>query len=75
MGDGIAIRCYGDLVDRVYGGANDLIKDFSYWAEIPVINMEEDKYHNKRNITRIRYWTIGKRGLFFSMDSSWRNRV
>ena len=54
MGDGIAIQCYGDLVDRVYGGANDLIKDFSYWAEIPVINMEEDKYHSKRNIIRIR---------------------
>jgi ornithine carbamoyltransferase len=45
MGNGIAIRCYGDPVDWVYGGANDLIRNFAYWADIPVLNMECDKYH------------------------------
>ena len=45
MGDAIAIRCYGDPVDWVYGGANDVIRNFAYWADIPVLNMEDDKYH------------------------------
>ena len=45
MGDGIAIRCYGDPVDWAYGGANELMQNFAYWAEIPVLNMEDDKYH------------------------------
>jgi len=35
MGHAIAIRCYGDPVDWVYGGANDLIRNFAYWADIP----------------------------------------
>ncbi|MGC8788019.1 MAG: ornithine carbamoyltransferase [Anaerolineae bacterium] len=45
MGHGIAIRCYGDPVDWVYGGANEMIRNFAYWADIPVLNMEDDKYH------------------------------
>jgi len=45
MGDGIAIRCYGDPVDWVYGGAHDLQRAFARWSDIPVINMECDKYH------------------------------
>ena len=45
MGHGIAIRCYGDPVDWVYGAANEMIRNFAYWADIPVLNMEDDKYH------------------------------
>ncbi|MGQ9457833.1 MAG: N-acetylornithine carbamoyltransferase [Anaerolineae bacterium] len=45
MGDAIAIRCYGDPVDWVYGGAHELLRNFAYWADIPVLNMEDDKYH------------------------------
>jgi len=45
MGNAIAIRCYGDPVDWVYGGANELIRNFAYWADIPLLNMEDDKYH------------------------------
>ena len=45
MGNAIAIRCYGDPVDWVYGGANELVRNFAYWADIPVLNMEDDKYH------------------------------
>jgi len=45
MGNAIAIRCYGDPVDWEYGGAHEMIKNFAYWANIPVINMECDKYH------------------------------
>jgi len=45
MGNAISIRCYGDPVDWVYGGAHELIRNFAYWADIPVLNMECDKYH------------------------------
>ncbi len=45
MGDGIAIRCYGDPVDWEYGAANEILREFAHWAEIPVINMEDDIYH------------------------------
>jgi len=45
MGHAIAIRCYGDPVDWVYGGANELLRNFAYWADIPLLNMEDDKYH------------------------------
>ena len=45
MGEAISIRCYGDPVDWVYGGANDLICEFARWADIPLLNMDDDKYH------------------------------
>ncbi len=45
MGDAIAIRCYGDPVDWEYGGAHNLLKEFARWADIPVLNMEDDIYH------------------------------
>ncbi|TFG14513.1 ornithine carbamoyltransferase, partial [Candidatus Thorarchaeota archaeon] len=45
MGQGIAIRCYGDPVGWIYGKANEIINNFAYWADCPVINMEDDKYH------------------------------
>src|SRR5512137_1111050 len=45
MGHAIAIRCYGDPVDWTYGGAHEMIRNFAYWADIPVLNMECDKYH------------------------------
>ena len=45
MGHAIAIRCYGDPVDWTYGGAHEMMQNFAYWADIPVINMECDKYH------------------------------
>lgn len=45
MGHAIAIRCYGDPVDWKYGGANEMIREFAHWADIPVLNMECDMYH------------------------------
>jgi N-acetylornithine carbamoyltransferase len=45
MGEAIAIRCYGDPVDWEYGAANELLRNFAYWADIPILNMEDDKYH------------------------------
>jgi len=45
MGDGIAIRCYGDPVDWEYGGAHAMLREFARWSGIPVVNMEDDVYH------------------------------
>jgi N-acetylornithine carbamoyltransferase len=45
MGEGIAIRCYGDPVDWVYGDAHEMMQEFARWSKIPIINMECDKYH------------------------------
>jgi N-acetylornithine carbamoyltransferase len=45
MGDAIAIRCYGDPVHWRYGGAHDMLCEFARWADIPVLNMEDDIYH------------------------------
>jgi ornithine carbamoyltransferase len=45
MGDAIAIRCYGDPVNWEYGGAHKMLREFARWADIPVLNMEDDIYH------------------------------
>jgi N-acetylornithine carbamoyltransferase len=45
MGEAIAIRCYGEPVDWIYGEADRMIREFARWADIPVINMEDDVYH------------------------------
>jgi N-acetylornithine carbamoyltransferase len=45
MGDAIAIRCYGDPVDWEYGGAHAMLREFARWADVPVLNMEDDMYH------------------------------
>jgi N-acetylornithine carbamoyltransferase len=45
MGDAIAIRCYGDPVEWEYGGAHAILREFARWAEIPILNMEDDIYH------------------------------
>lgn len=45
VGDAIAIRMYGPPTGWVYGKANRIMKEFAKWAEIPIINMECDKFH------------------------------
>jgi ornithine carbamoyltransferase len=45
MGNAIAIRCYGDPVNWEYGGAHKMLEEFARWADIPVLNMEDDVYH------------------------------
>lgn len=45
MGEAIAIRCFGDAVDWEYGAGHALLEEFARWSSIPVLNMEDDKYH------------------------------
>ncbi len=45
MGDGIAIRLFGDPIGWVYGDGNAYLREFARWSSVPVINMEDDMYH------------------------------
>ncbi|MCK4221347.1 MAG: ornithine carbamoyltransferase [Dehalococcoidia bacterium] len=45
VGDAIAIRMYGPPAYWIYGFANATLKEFAEHAQIPIINMEDDKYH------------------------------
>ncbi len=45
MGDCIAIRILGDKVNWEYDKSLKIINEFAKWAEVPVINMEDNKYH------------------------------
>ena len=45
MGDCIAIRILGDVVGWEYDKGLRIIKEFAKWADIPVINMEDNIYH------------------------------
>ena len=44
-GDAIAIRMYGKPAHWIYGFAHETMKEFAHYADIPIINMECDKYH------------------------------
>jgi len=44
-GDAIAIRIYGDAVKWIIGRGHRVIQEFARWADVPVINMEDDLYH------------------------------
>jgi N-acetylornithine carbamoyltransferase len=45
MGDAIAIRIYGKPTGWEYGKGHRIIREFAEWSKVPVINMEDDKYH------------------------------
>ncbi|MFB0515471.1 MAG: ornithine carbamoyltransferase [Candidatus Neomarinimicrobiota bacterium] len=45
FGHGIAIRMYGPPTGWKYGKAHEYMQEFARWADIPIINMECDKYH------------------------------
>lgn len=44
-GDSIAIRIYGDAAKWTIGRGHKIVKEFAKWADVPVLNMEDDLYH------------------------------
>lgn len=71
MGDAIAIRCYGDPVDWEYGGAHAMLREFARWADIPVLNMEDDIYHpfqGLADILTVKEKFGGFKGVNFTMS-------
>jgi hypothetical protein len=45
MGDAIAIRILGGAVDWEYEKSLRIIDEFAAYSKVPVINMEDNKYH------------------------------
>jgi len=45
MGDALAIRILGDVVGWEYEKSFKIINEFAKWSSVPVINMEDNKYH------------------------------
>ncbi len=45
MGDALAIRILGDVVNWEYDKSFRIIQEFAKWSHVPVINMEDNKYH------------------------------
>ncbi len=52
-GDAIAIRMYGPPTDWVYGRASNYEEEFARWTDVPIINMECDKYHPCQALTDV----------------------
>ncbi len=44
-GNAIAIRIYGDAAKWVIGRGHRVVEEFARWADVPVLNMEDDLYH------------------------------
>lgn len=44
-GHAISIRMFQDATGWVHGRANATLREFAKWAEVPLINMEDDLYH------------------------------
>ena len=71
MGHAIAIRCYGDPVDWEYGGAHAMLREFARWADIPVLNMEDDVYHpfqGLADVLTVKEKFGGFKGVNFTMS-------
>ena len=45
VGDAMSIRMYGPPAHWIYGFANATMKEFAEYSDVPIINMECDKYH------------------------------
>lgn len=71
MGHGISIRAYGDPGQWIYGKTTKVIKEFARVADIPVINMECDKYHPTQalaDLVTIKEKMGGFKGVKFTMS-------
>ena len=44
-GHAISIRMFQDATGWVHGRGNAMLREFARWADIPIINMEDDLYH------------------------------
>jgi ornithine carbamoyltransferase len=45
IGHGIALRVFGAAVNWVYGKGHQIGQEFCQWADIPVFNMGDDRFH------------------------------
>lgn len=71
MGNAISIRCFGEPVNWEYGEAHKMLREFAHFADIPVINMEDDIYHPFQGIAdmlTVKEKFGGFKGVNFTMS-------
>jgi ornithine carbamoyltransferase len=52
---GLGIRILEDKVPE-YGVGNELLREYAYWADIPIINMADDKFHPCQGMADVMGW-------------------
>jgi ornithine carbamoyltransferase len=52
---GIGIRILEDKVPY-YGAGNELLREYAYWADVPIINMADDKFHPCQGMADVMGW-------------------
>lgn len=52
---GIGIRILEDKVP-FYGAGNGLLREYARWAEVPIINMADDRYHPCQGLADVMGW-------------------
>jgi N-acetylornithine carbamoyltransferase len=51
--DSIGVRIFPNSVDWVYKEGNKILREFAQWAEVPIINFEDDQFHPLQALTDI----------------------
>jgi len=52
---GMGIRILEDKVPY-YGAGDELLQDYAYWANIPIINMDDDRFHPCQGLADVMGW-------------------
>lgn len=52
---GLGIRILEDKVPS-YGAGNELLREYAYWSNIPIINMADDKFHPCQGMADVMGW-------------------
>ena len=66
IGHGIALRVFGAPVNFIYGKGHAIGREFCQWADIPVFNMGDDRFHPTQalaNMLMVRELFGGFRGV------------
>ncbi|MBN1214931.1 MAG: N-acetylornithine carbamoyltransferase [Candidatus Lokiarchaeota archaeon] len=51
--DAIGIRIFPNVVDWKYKEGNKIVREFSEWSKVPIINFEDDQFHPLQALTDI----------------------
>jgi ornithine carbamoyltransferase len=52
---GIGIRILEDKVPY-YGAGNEMLREYAYWADVPIINMADDRFHPCQGMADVMGW-------------------
>ncbi|MGQ9502764.1 MAG: ornithine carbamoyltransferase [Anaerolineae bacterium] len=52
---GIGIRILEDKVPY-YGAGTELLREYAYWADVPVVNMADDRFHPFQGLADVMGW-------------------